>query len=271
MAWWTENNAQLKAGLAGKSQFVEEDSLVTEPDTYPGPSASTVRNAFQDLIGWVKLTDKPWAQGAENYHGIGVNNTYWVLGKSPNRGIWVLNATSAEAAKNAQDARAATQYGFYTKVSETLPLIKDILASGLIFGKGFTEAYYRNFPEQDDRPKPPKPRPVVPVTTFEVFAMQNGEAVLLTDVLFRAGPGDWVLADGAEIMVSDSPEDGFHLGGGPGVGKWPAHYGSRSPADYGLDPDKAVLRWDGAKGIVMDAATLKDIYTPENWKTKIYG
>src|ERR1700733_6285710 len=73
MAWWTENNSQLKTGLAGKSQFVEEDSLVTEPDTFAGPTANAVRAAFPDLLGWVKLTDKPWAQGADTYHGIGVN------------------------------------------------------------------------------------------------------------------------------------------------------------------------------------------------------
>jgi hypothetical protein len=270
MALWTADNGQLKAALAGKNQFVEEDILTTDPDVFVGPSATSVRNAFQDLLGWLKVTDKPWAQGAENYHGIGVNNTYWVLGKSPNRGIWVLNATSAEAAKNAQDARAASQYGFYLKATDQLPTIKDILASGLIFGKGFTDAYYRNFPEQDDRPKPPKPRPVVPVKTYEIFGMLNGEPVPLTDVLFRAGPGDWVLADGADVMIGDSPEDGFNLGGDPGVGKWNAYYAGKSPQDFGLDPDKGVLRWDGSKGVVMDAATLKDIYSPENWKLKVY-
>lgn len=272
MAWWSENNGQLKAALAGKSQFVDEDTLATEPDAFAGPTASAVRSAFPDLLGWVKLTDKPWAQGADNYHGIGPNNTYWVLGaKSPNRGIWVLNATSAEAAKNAQDARATTQFGYYLKVTDALPTMKEIQASGLIFAKGFTEAFYRNHPEQDDRPKPPKPRPVVPVKTFEMFGMVGGEPRLLTDVLSKAGPGDYVLADGADIVIGDSPDDGFRLGGDAGVGKWNAYYPGKSPADFGLDPDKGVLRWDGQRGVVMDAATLRDLYSPENWRTKVYG
>ncbi len=272
MAWWTENNGQLKAALAGKSQFVDEDNLGSEPDTFAGPAASTVRTAFPDLLSWVKLTDKPWAPGADGYHAIGANNTYWVLNaKSPSRGIWALSATSAEAAKNAQEARAATQYGYYIKLTDVLPPIKDILASGLLFSKGFTEAYYRNHPEQDDRPKPPKPRPVVPVKTYEIFGMMNGEPRLLTDVLTKAGPGDYVLADGADIVIGDAPDDGFRLGGEPGVGKWNAYYPGKSPADFGLDPDKAVLRWDGQRGVVMDAAMLKDLYSPENWRLKVFG
>ena len=73
------------------------------------------------------------------------------------------------------------------------------------------------------------------------------------------------------LVVSDAPEDGFGLGGNPG--KWHAFYPGKSPADFGLDPGKAVLRWDAdqSRGIVLEASLLKDIYSPDNWKKIIYG
>lgn len=272
MAYWAKWVEQTRRDLAGKPQFVDEESLTQEPHTFYGPSAAAVKDAFPALLGYLKLTNRPWDKGAENFHGIGVNNTYWVLHpKSDRRGVWVLNASCEEAAQNAINTNSPTQWGFYVRVTDTLPLMKDIKASGLIFAKGFTEAFYADYPEQDDRPKPPAPRPVVAVKTYEVFGMMNGEPVPLWDVLTKAGPGDYVLAEGADVVVGDSHEDGFGLGGDPG--KWAAFYPGRSPADFGLDANKAVLRWDATlqKGVVLDAAFLRDLYSPENWKPKIYG
>lgn len=271
MAYWRNTNQELDKDLAGKAQFVQENLLVQAPDIFPGPTANAVKRAFGQLMADVKLTDMPWATGAEAYVGIGPNNTYWVLDPNSDQyGIWVLNASSAEAAKNAQQASAVTQYGYYARAVGSLPTMTAIKESGLVFGKGFSEAFYKNHPNQDDRPKAPPKRPVVPVRTFEMFGLRDGLPVPLFDVLKKAGPGDYVVEDGVEIVIGDSEADGFRLAGDPG--RWSAFYPGRSPADFGLDADKAVLRWDpvAQKGVVMPAALLDDMYKPENWRRKVY-
>lgn len=271
MAYWRNTNAELDKDLAGRAQFVQENQLVQAPDTFPGPSANSVKRAFGQLMGAVKLTDQPWASGADGYVGIGPNNTYWVLDPANDSyGIWVLNASSAEAAKNAQQAGAITQYGYYAKVTSSLPSMQMIKDSGLVFGKGFSEAFYKNHPDQDDRPKPPPKRPVVPVRTFEIFGLKDGLPIPLFDCLKKAGPGDYVVDAGVEIVIGDAEADGFRLAGDPG--RWNAFYPGRSPADFGLDADKAVLRWDpiAQKGVVIPAALLEDLYRPENWRRKVY-
>ncbi len=269
MASWYETNEELQKALRANTLFVEEDELAQEPNTFFGPTASQVKAALPELLGGMPLTDRPWEQpAASKAWGIGPNNTYWVLDpKSGRKGIWVLDSSSSEATRNAQAAHSATQYGFYRKVTSEIPPIADLMNRGLVFENGFKEAFYRAYPEQDPRPKkqPPISRKV---KTFELFGLLNGGPTLATDVLSRVGPGDYVLADGAQLLVGDEPGDGFGLAGDPG--KWNLYYPGLSPGSFGLSPDKGVLMWDGEKGVVLSADLLRDIYG-DAWKSIIYG
>jgi hypothetical protein len=269
MASWTGTNQELKDALAGKELFVEENALRQEPDCFYGPSATKVKAALPDLLGSMPLTDTPWQQpDASRAWGIGVNNTYWVI--SPNstrKGIWVLDSSSAEAAKNAQAAGAPTQYGYYRKVSDQIPPIAQLTAANLLFESGFSEAYYRDYPDQDPRPKT-VPKGTVKVKTFELFGFLGGENVLATDVLQYIGPGDYVLADGAQLFFGNAPADGFGLGGDPG--KWNTYYPSQTPSAFGLSSDKGVLMWDGQKGVVLTGQVLQDIFGAQ-WKSIVYS
>ncbi len=273
-AWWTKTNDELQRALRSREDLVEEDVLGQNGAFY-GPDANDVKDAFPDLFGDVKLTDKPWEKGADKAGGIGPNNTYWVLDpKNIYKGVWILDSTSEEAARNAQAAQAMTQYGFYRRVSEAIPPIAEIKAArphgnglGLTFQTGFTEGYYRYHPEQDPRKKASPTAPKIAVRTFELFAMLDGVNVPLSEALTYDGAA-YALVPGAELAVGDSEGDGFGLAGTPGA--WPRYYGTQSPAGSGLDADKAVLAWDGSRGWVVPGRTLRDLFGPQ-WRATIYG
>ena len=102
--------------------------------------------------------------------------------------------------------------------------------------------------------------------TYEVYGRLNGNKVPLSQVLVNQG-GQFVLIAGGSRVVGDSPTDGFGLAGIPG--RWSAFYASQSPSQFGLDADKAVLAWDGARGWVVPAATLAQMFGAD-WRGKIY-
>lgn len=271
MSWWTKTNAELTQALSGREDMLSEDELL-QLGAFAGASASAVKRAFPDLIPG-SLTDKPWEKGAEKSIGIGPNNTLWVIDpNSLRRGVWVLNASSEEAARNAQAVQAMTQWGYFLRTAETIPPIAELQAAGLTFAKGFTEAYYRFYPEQDPRPKnkPKSSAPTVRVTTYEVVGMLGGQPVPLTDVVRYVGGVDYELSEGASIAVTDSADDGFNLAGNPG--KWGELYGGQSPAQFGLDRDKGVLFYNGktGQGQALPAKVLSDWYGP-GWRREIYG
>ncbi len=275
MAWWAPTNADLRRVLGNKEEYSSEEELGAIPGSFPGPSAFAVKKAFPYLIEGI-LTDKPWERGAENAIGIGVNNTFWVLDpRSLKKGVWVLNSTSEEASTAARNAGATTQYGYFVRTSSDIPPIAELSAAGLNFGKGFTEAYYSFYPDQDPRPKNKPKTPVVTqppprVRTFEVVGMMDGTPVPLTDIVRHVGGSDYELAPGASIAVADAPEDGFNLGGDPG--RWNELYPGISPAQFGLDRDKGVLFYNGGtgQGQVLPARVLLDWYGP-GWRREIYG
>ena len=275
MSWWTEKNETIQKSLRGREGYMGEEELAVIPGTFWGPNADAVKKAFPDLIQG-KLTDKPWAPGAETTVGIGVNNTYWVIDPtSIHRGVWVLNASSDEASRAANAVMAPTQYGYYIRTSDRIPPIAELKAAGFGFGKGFTEAYYQFYPDQDPRPKAsPKievlEQAPVRVKTFEVVGMIGGSPVPLTDVIRYVGGSDYELAPGASISVTDNEREGFNLAGSPG--KWPLVAGNQSPAQFGLDRDKGVLFWNGNTGRaeVLRAKVLMDWYGP-GWRREIYG
>ena len=271
MSWWAPRNDQITQALASREDMISEDELVALPGAFYGASANTVKKAFPTLIPG-SLTDKPWEKGAERTVGIGVNNTWWVLDPtSLRRGVWVLNSTSEEAARNAANAMSPTQWGYFYRTSSEIPPIAELQAANLTFGKGFTEAYYRYYPEQDPRPKKKAPSgptaPPVAVKTYEMVGTLNGQVIPLTEIVRHVGGSDYELAEGADLAVADGPEDGFGLAGDPG--KWGEYYGGASPSQYGLDRDKAVMFWDGARGKVLPASVLRDWFGA-NWRAAVY-
>lgn len=105
------------------------------------------------------------------------------------------------------------------------------------------------------------------IRTFEVFGLLNGVKVPLANVAQNQG-GRYVQIPGSRILVGDAPTDGFGLAGVPGA--WPALYPGQSPANFGLDADKAVLGSDGTRGWVLTADFLTQAFGP-NWRSQIYG
>ena len=271
MAWWTQSNEQLIQSLTNREDLLSEDELSGLPGAFFGATGGAVKKAMPHLIQG-SLTDKPWDKGADKAVGISTNNTWWVIDPgSLRRGVWVMNATSEEAARNAQNALSPTQWGYFFRTSTEIPPIAELQAAGLTFGKGFTEAYYRYYPEQDPRPKKKAPSgptaPPVAVKTYEMVGTLNGQVIPLTEIVRHVGGTDYELADGADLAVADGPEDGFGLAGDPG--KWGEYYGGASPSQYGLDRDKAVMFWDGARGKVLPASVLRDWFGA-NWRAAVY-
>jgi len=109
--------------------------------------------------------------------------------------------------------------------------------------------------------------PAASLRTYEVFGMINGQKVPLAQVAANQG-GRYVQVPGSRILVGDAPSDGFGLAGVPGA--WATLYPGQSPANYGLDPDKAVMGHDGTRGWVLPASLLSQAFGP-NWRSQIYG
>lgn len=103
--------------------------------------------------------------------------------------------------------------------------------------------------------------------TYEIFGILNGQKVPLAQVAQNQG-GRYVQVPGSRVVVGDASSDGFGLAGIPGA--WPSLYAGQSPANFGLDPDKAVLGYDGTRGWVLAASFLSQAFGP-NWRSTIYG
>lgn len=102
--------------------------------------------------------------------------------------------------------------------------------------------------------------------TFEIYGMMGGARVPLTTAVSMATGGP-VVQPGARVIVSDNPGEGFGLGGTPG--RWGTYYAGRSPAEFGLDPDKAVLASDGSRGWALTSAFLSQLFG-SGWRATIY-
>jgi hypothetical protein len=68
-------------------------------------------------------------------------------------------------------------------------------------------------------------------------------------------------------MVTEAPNEGYGLAGTPG--RWSTLYAGRSPAEFGLDADKAVLASDGSRGWALPATLLAQIFG-SNWRQAVY-
>lgn len=104
------------------------------------------------------------------------------------------------------------------------------------------------------------------VRTFEVFGIVGGRLAPMTSAITNNG-GRWTVNPGASVMVTEAPNEGYGLAGSPG--RWPTLYGGRSPAEFGLDADKAVLASDGSRGWALPATLLAQIFG-SNWRQAVY-
>jgi len=110
--------------------------------------------------------------------------------------------------------------------------------------------------------------PGVPgVQTFEVFGIVGGRLAPMTSAITNNG-GRWTVNPGASVMVTQVANEGFGLGGVPG--RWSMYYAGRSPAEFGLDSDKAVMASDGSRGWALPATLLTQIFG-SNWRQVVYS
>jgi hypothetical protein len=103
--------------------------------------------------------------------------------------------------------------------------------------------------------------------TYEVYGRIQGRQVPLWKEL-RFDGVSFHLQQGGRILISHSPSEGYGLGGVPG--SWATLYGNRSPADWGLDPDKGVLAFDGTRGFAVPASQLVEIFGA-GWRQVVYA
>jgi hypothetical protein len=102
--------------------------------------------------------------------------------------------------------------------------------------------------------------------TFEVFGIVGGRLAPMTSAVINNG-GRWSVVPGASVMVTEAPNEGFGLAGTPG--RWSQLYGGRSPAEFGLDADKAVMASDGSRAWALPATLLAQIFGG-NWRQAVY-
>lgn len=108
-----------------------------------------------------------------------------------------------------------------------------------------------------------------PLRTFELFGIMNGGNVPLSQVVIcDTATGRCSVVPGGRVMVGEQPNEGFGMGGVPG--RWQQYYGGQSPAQFGLDADKAVLGTDGSRGWVLNAQFLSQIFGG-GWRSAVYG
>lgn len=105
--------------------------------------------------------------------------------------------------------------------------------------------------------------------TLELFGMMGGARVPLASVVsVDRVTGAAAVIPGGRVLVGDSPADGFGLGGYPG--RWQMYYPGHSPAEFGLDADKAVMGSDGSRGWALDARFLSQVFG-SGWRMAVYS
>ena len=103
-------------------------------------------------------------------------------------------------------------------------------------------------------PPPPSPPPLPGTAnvavTYEIYGRLDGRQVPLWNEL-RFDGVSYHLKQGGRILIGHSSAEGYGFGGTPG--RWTELYGTRSPADWGLDPDKAIVAFDGTRAYAVSA------------------
>lgn len=119
-------------------------------------------------------------------------------------------------------------------------------------------------------PGPPNPTPVAPggvTITYEIYGSLNGRKVPIWNELTFDGVS-YHVKRGGRILVSHNASEGYGLGGTPG--SWASFYGSRSPADFGLDADRGVMAFDGNRPFSVSSSQLQEIFG-STWRQTVYA
>ena len=104
--------------------------------------------------------------------------------------------------------------------------------------------------------------------TYELYGILNGMNVPLAQVVIcDTNTGRCSVVPGGRVIVGEQPGEGFGLAGTPG--RWQMYYGARSPAEFGLDPDKGVLGSDGSRGWVLTGQFLSQVFG-SGWRAAVY-
>lgn len=112
------------------------------------------------------------------------------------------------------------------------------------------------------------PPPTGVVKTYEVFGRRGGRRVGWQEIS-RLVRGVYQIDRGSQVLVTDSPHEGFGLAGSPG--SWTSLYPTTSPANYGLDPAYPVVGYDQAvhRGVAVGATDLVELFGAD-WRLKLY-
>ncbi|MGC4047569.1 MAG: hypothetical protein QM758_27560 [Armatimonas sp.] len=76
------------------------------------------------------------------------------------------------------------------------------------------------------------------------------------------------IKQGGRILISHNASEGYGYGGTPGG--WAQLYGNRSPSDWGLDPDRGVVAFDGSRAFAVPGSQLVEIFGA-SWRQTVYA
>ena len=119
-------------------------------------------------------------------------------------------------------------------------------------------------------PPPGQPPPVtgsVVWITYELYGRMNGRQVPIWKEL-RFDGMTFHIKQGGRILISHNAAEGYGYGGTPGG--WAQLYGNRSPADWGLDPDRGVVAFDGSRAFAVPESQLVEIFGT-GWRQTVYA
>ena len=122
---------------------------------------------------------------------------------------------------------------------------------------------------------PPPPQPPVPVpvsgnkvvVTYELYGRMNGRQVPIWKELSFDGV-TFHIKQGGRVLISHNASEGYGYAGTPG--KWAELYGNRSPVDWGLDPDRGVVAFDGTRAFAVPVSQLVEIFG-DGWRQTVYA
>lgn len=90
---------------------------------------------------------------------------------------------------------------------------------------------------------PPVEQPQQVLRTVELFFTDLvGRRLFFRDAVLRRAGGGWTLMGSATARLGTGRNEGYGLGGVPG--RWKDYYQNRSPTEFDLDADVAVLYAD---------------------------
>lgn len=296
MTWWTDDvpTPEVIATIDRNAGLRTSAALSEATKGLYGPSPSQLKKALPEVFGRVKISDQPVTDPSAEAFAHGA--TLWVMdGKSPDYGVWGLNATSRVWVELAANSAIPVVNGWYVKIADMpnadqfeliRPLVKDrnlLLEHERIFGKSIERinkelddrlakakrdqeirAKEAQIAALDSTTPPPPPPPGTPATgdswmladtSYELVALQ-GTTPVPVDVAWRS-------ARSYQWKLTDDPNAGYRLGGRPGMG--PALSQGKRPGDFAL-PAYVVGQGQQGPGI-LQGFVMTQLFGPD-WARK---